>query len=97
MNNQLIIEELFNLMGYMLTSAKGLFSEPKEYGPLRLVEGVSRLCSILTAMDKDNRSFYLDLQAKIDESKFSVMSNKKEFERMLEHSVSKYTDKLKEQ
>jgi hypothetical protein len=39
--------EFMELIGYLITSARGLIDEPKSYGPFRLIEGVSRLCETL--------------------------------------------------
>ena len=48
MNDETLRQDLFLLVGYLLTSAHGLHGEPKGYGPFRLVDAAGRL---LTAMD----------------------------------------------
>jgi dTDP-4-amino-4,6-dideoxygalactose transaminase len=70
---------IFDIVGYMLTSARGLIDEPKLYGPFRLIDGVSRLCELLINEDKENSGFYKSLKTKIDEGKYSVMSDKNSF------------------
>ena len=40
-------EELFNLVAYMLTSARGLYDEPPDYGSFRLLDAAGRLLEIL--------------------------------------------------
>ncbi len=47
-SNDVLLKKLFELIGYMLSSARGLVDEQNMYGPFRHVEGVSRLCSILS-------------------------------------------------
>lgn len=42
-------EELFNLVAYMLTSARGLYDEPPDYGPFRLLDASGRLLEIMNA------------------------------------------------
>ncbi|MDQ7793562.1 MAG: DUF6092 family protein [bacterium] len=42
-------ENLRQLLCYLAASARGLMSEPAEYGPLRLMEAASRLIGAMTA------------------------------------------------
>ena len=37
----------FELLVYLITSAKALPEEPTSYGPIRLTEAASRLCKII--------------------------------------------------
>lgn len=41
--------DLFLLVGYLLTSAHGLYGEPKGYGPFRLVDAAARLLAAMRA------------------------------------------------
>ena len=75
MNSVNLRRGLFGLVGYMLTSARGLVDEPKLYGPFRLIDGVSRLCDLLIDEDEENSEFYRSLKSKIDEKKYSVISD----------------------
>jgi hypothetical protein len=47
MNDQPWRQDLFLLVGYLLTSAHGLYDEPKGYGPFRLLDAAGRLLSIM--------------------------------------------------
>ena len=49
MNEDTLRQDLFLLVGYLLTSAHGLHSEPKGYGPFRLVDAAGRLLSAMEA------------------------------------------------
>jgi hypothetical protein len=40
-------QDLFLLVGYLLTSAHGLYDEPKGYGPFRLLDVAGRLLAIM--------------------------------------------------
>jgi hypothetical protein len=40
-------DDLFLLLGYLLTSARGLADEPKGYGPFRLLDAAGRLLEIM--------------------------------------------------
>ena len=82
-----LYSELMDLMGYMITSARGLLDEPQIYGPFRLVEGVSRLCGLMEKEEGADSAFLSQLKAKIDEGKFSVMSDVDAFTKMLDEIV----------
>lgn len=91
-----LYREFMDLMGYMITSARGLLDEPQIYGPFRLVEGVSRLCELMEKEEGADSAFLSQLKAKIDEGKFSVMSDVDAFTKMLDEIVLDYAKKLKE-
>lgn len=40
-------DDLLLLLGYLLTSARGLADEPKSYGPFRLLDAAGRLLEIM--------------------------------------------------
>jgi hypothetical protein len=54
MKDDHLYNDLFLLLGYLLTSAHGLFSEPPGYGPFRLMDAASRLVAILRAHGMDD-------------------------------------------
>jgi len=91
-----IYRELFELTGYMLTSARGLLEEPEMYGPFRLLDGVSRLCGIIEKEDSGYGVFFSELKAKIDEKKYTVMTDEDAFIRMMDDAVLTFTRKMKE-
>ncbi len=43
MDEHTLREDLFLLVGYLLTSARGLYDEPAGYGPFRLLDAAARL------------------------------------------------------
>jgi len=92
---------LFDLIGYMITSARGLLDEPSEYGPLRLAEGVSRLCALLAPPPSGSGSRYQDLLARlkelVDAGKLSLMTDPPAFTRMLDQAVLEFTRGMKQQ
>lgn len=88
--------ELMDLMGFMITSARGLLDEPQLYGPFRLIDGASRLCTIMENKVETDKDFLVQLRGKIDEGKFSVMTDVDAFTTMLDEVVRDYTKKLKE-
>lgn len=96
MSNSELFRGLFDLIGYMLTSARGLVDEPGLYGPFRLIDGVSRLCDLLIQEDDENREFYAAMKSKIDEKKFTVMTDTQSFIDLMDEVVIDFTRKLKE-
>jgi hypothetical protein len=49
MNEETLRHDLFLLVGFLLTSAHGLYDEPKGYGPFRLVDATGRLLATMEA------------------------------------------------
>jgi hypothetical protein len=96
MNDRELYRGLFELTGYMLTSARGLIEEPQLYGPFRLLDGVSRLCGILEKKDIGYGDFFSELKEKIDEKKYTVISDEDAFIRMMDDAVLDFTRKMKE-
>ena len=91
-----LYRSLFELLGYMLTSARGLIDEPPLYGPFRLIDGVSRLCGFLDE-GAGYGDFFSRLKEKIDEGKFLVMTDTDEFVKLLDEAVLDYTKRIKQE
>lgn len=87
-------DELFDLIGYLLTSARGLLDEPAEYGPFRLIEGASRLCGMVGAQSR-HEELLRRLKLIIDGDKFSVMTDASVFKGLLDRAVLEYTRGMK--
>ena len=95
MNNRELERALFDLIGYMLTSARGLVEEPPMYGPFRLIEGVSRLCEMLLKEESEFQETYAELKEKIDARKFSLMTDEDEFIALMDETILYFTQKMK--
>jgi hypothetical protein len=95
MSDREIFRGLFELIGYMLTSARGLVNEPPIYGPFRLVDGVSRLCTLLENETSQYKDFFSMIKKKIDEKKFTVITDEATFIGMIDEVVLDYTKRLK--
>lgn len=81
-------EDIYDLIGYMVTSAKELVIDPKLYGPFRLVDAVSRLIEVLEREGAADE-FMLSLKSFIDEGKFTVMTDESQFFSFLDELVVK--------
>jgi hypothetical protein len=94
MSVEKLYTELFELIGYMLSSARGLIDEPQLYGPFRLIDGVSRLCGYLEGTPTGYGDFFRELKDTIDERKLVLMTDEKAFVKLLDEVVLLYTRKV---
>lgn len=84
----------FELLSFLIVSARNCVEEPKLYGPFRLIDGASKLIEILEGEALADE-FLLKLRKKIEEGKYSVMSNKDEFIKFLNDLTLSFADELK--
>ncbi len=94
MSQQETEKGMLELIAYMLTSARGLFDEPATYGPFRLLEGVSRLCELLTADNHPQTEELNLLKENIDTKKFTLMTDVNAFKALTDESVLSITHLL---
>jgi hypothetical protein len=78
--------EFFELVCYMVTSARNLIPETKLYGPFRLIDAVSRLIDILEKLGLKSPRLET-IQRQIEEGKYKVMETEEEFTAFLENLV----------
>ena len=93
MDNKALEEKIFELVSYVVVSARNLLEEPARYGPFRLVDTVSRLVDILeeAGMSSDRLNAVRD---KIEEGKYSAMGPEEEYEAFLESTVFHVVDAI---
>lgn len=87
-------EELFDLCMYIATSAEGLKDEPKDYGPLRLLEVLERIA--LCAVKEYDSSFLREVAREINENKDLVMTDSERFYGALENLVIKFASEARQ-
>jgi len=85
-------DEHFQLLAFLITSARGCVDEPVLYGPLRLVDAASRLIGIMEDEGKSNDEIS-KLKELIKEKKDLVMYDEEEFIRFLDE-LSKELGKI---
>jgi len=88
-------KEIFELICYMLISARNLDKETKSYGPFRLLDAASKLIEILENNEIYDE-FLSQIRTIIEANKFKVMTNEEEFLSILDDLVLKMVEKLKE-
>jgi len=88
-------KEIFELICYIIVSARNLNQETKMYGPFRLVDAASKLIEIL---EKNGiyDEFLSQVRTMIEDNKYKVMTDKEEFVAFLDDLVLKMVGKLKE-
>lgn len=94
-DKQKLKNEFFNLLIFLIIAARNCVKEPKLYGPLRLVDGASRLIEILGKMDMED-TFLQGIKEKIDTGKYLVMEDEGEFIKFLDDLTLDVADALKE-
>lgn len=80
------LEKFFELVGYMVTSARNLLDETPAYGPFRLVDAASRLIAVLEAEALADQRL-LAIRNEIESSKYSVMEDPTKFRQFLDSVV----------
>lgn len=85
--NRQIEEQFFELLCYMIVSARNLMQETKIYGPLRLVDATSRLIAILETHNIHLPESQVILEH-IEEAKAGVGEGEQYFSSALERIVS---------
>jgi len=92
MNNNEMQNELFNLITYMITSARGLYDEPADYGIFRLLDSAGRLLAIMESnqlMDP----FLANLKQSVDEEREGNIDSERQQER-LDQLILKLAEEL---
>ncbi len=89
-------QEFFELVCYMVTSARNLIPENKLYGPFRLIDAVSRLVAILQRLDLKSPRLEA-IQKQIEEGKYTVMESEEKFTDFLENLVMSLVPLMEDQ
>ena len=84
--NSELEREFFELVCYMISSARNLIPETKLYGPFRLIDAVSRLIDIVEKLGLKSPRLET-IQRQIEEGKYKVMETEEEFTAFLENLV----------
>lgn len=80
-------DDIVKLFAYIITSARGCIGEPKIYGPFRLIDSASKLFYFLKENDLIDDKDIESIIKKIDEKKYSCMTDEQEFIKMLDEVI----------
>lgn len=86
MENKIFEEKVYELISYMVVSARNLLDEPARYGPFRLVDAAARLISLLKEAGISSKRME-KVREDIEAGKYSAMGTEEEFEAFLESTV----------
>lgn len=93
MNDESLRRDLFQLVGYLLTSAHGLYDEPAGYGPFRLMDTAGRLLAIMETHGLAD-PFLNQLERAIEAERFGSSSDE-ELRATLNEFSMQYATELK--
>ena len=86
-------KEIFELICYMVVSARNLIHETRMYGPFRLIDACSRLIGILEEEGSSNE--FLDgVKAAIEANKYKVMTGEEGFVAFLDDLILDMVERL---
>ena len=89
-------EEAFELLTFLVTSARGCVDEPETYGTFRLIDAASRLLDFLLKSEEvEDREFYSHLKEEIDEKKLWLMTDEEAYFNFLSEVTRKVAQRLK--
>lgn len=98
MSQRMVLSEdaAFELLVFLITSARGCVDEPKLYGTFRLVDGASKLIGfVLENHPEQSEGFLRDLKEEIDERKLSLMTDREGYIEFLSDITRKVGQELK--
>jgi len=86
-------QHIFELALFLVTAARGCVEEPHMYGPLRLMDAVSRLIDLYSKTDLLKRDeFLIAAKKQIEENIDKVMVSDEEFVKFMDDVVREFTD-----
>ena len=89
-------EYVYSLAMFLLTSARGCLDEPPIYGPLRLLQALSRLAAVSQYADCiKTDEFLASAMQKIDKNQHRALQSEGEFATFLDSLIKEFTDELK--
>ena len=92
--SRLLWDPYFELLSFLITSARGVIDEPQIYAPLRLLDAAVKLVEL---MEKESRATpeLIELKKAILEKEQLVLSSEEEFIKALDELVLKLAEIIK--
>ncbi|MFQ6016285.1 MAG: DUF6092 family protein [Anaerolineae bacterium] len=98
MNQHLVLSEddAFELLAFLITSARGCIDEPETYGTFRLIDAASRMIGfILESGQAEDTKFLRELKDEIDQKKLWLMTDEEGYFQFLRDVTRKMARQLK--
>jgi hypothetical protein len=90
---QISVKSIKELCLFLVASAEGLFQEPREYGPLRLLQAVRRIAQLLETQGSPDQ-FLDDKAREIDQDVVSLLEQPTEFQHFVSRLVLDFSRHL---
>jgi len=84
-------KKFFEMIVYLITSARDCMDEPKIYGSLRLLDSTSMLYELMDKEDIDTGKLYKIID-KINENKHICMTDQKAFKELLDKLIEEFVE-----
>lgn len=94
-NEKALQQDLLLIIGYLLTSAHGLYEEPPGYGPFRLVDVTKRLLAVMETHELNN-DFLSHLNQTFESKQIGHLKDQ-ELRELLNDLCLEYAAELKQQ
>lgn len=88
-------DEHFQLLAFLLTSARGCVDEPAIYGPLRLIDAAERLINIIEGKHQRRIVELEEIRELIQKARDYVVTNEEEFIKALDQLTLKISRIIK--
>jgi hypothetical protein len=89
-------DDVFELLAFLVTSARLCVGEPKLYGTFRLVDGASRLLGFVLKSDQsEDKQTLQQLKDEIDEKKLLLTTDQEAYLNFLDDLTRKVARELK--
>jgi hypothetical protein len=90
-------DDVFELLAFLVTSARLCVDEPKLYGTFRLVDAASRLIGFVLESERlEDKQPLQQLKDEIDEKKFLLTTDQEGYVKFLDDLTRKIARELKE-
>jgi hypothetical protein len=87
--------DILGLMAFLVSSARNCINEPKIYGSFRLADTVSKIVELLKVNNLLNDDEIDKVVKKIDDGKYSCMTDENEFVLMLDEVTDDLVELIK--
>lgn len=95
MNENEFRDFLFEYSVFLITAARGTLDEPRTYGALRLIDGISRLTDVYLRSGMKPDEFLLGIKADIQANLDRALKSEEELTKFMDDLVLRFTAEMK--
>jgi len=86
---------IFEYSIFLITAARGTLDEPRTYGALRLIDGITRLTELYSKSQTNPDNFMLEIRAEIQSNLDYAMKSEELLTEFMDKLILKFTDEMK--